>query len=241
MNNIYTSEYWNDIEKEKKKAWWIEDEDFTNCINFLNKEMLLSQYEIVEKKIKNFLERKEQCIIADVGAGIGWTSSLLSKLPQVAEIHAVEISRHRLELHEKAFLMFDGNQEKHYRYISSFYNMPFSDGMFDIVFMAQAFHHAENPDLLLYECKRILKKSGMIVFIGEHFVSKMSWLSVFLKNLRKKNITFDTQVLFPPDNILGDHYYTRRFYKNIFRKNGFTLKTIPVGKELVGLASQTNF
>ena len=93
LKSIYTSAYWNDIEKEKKKEWWIDNGNYEKCLHYINSSGLLSEYQKSEKFIQEF---SRKVVIADLASGIGWTSALLSKLSNVAEVHAVEISKHRL-------------------------------------------------------------------------------------------------------------------------------------------------
>ncbi len=87
--SLYSSEYWNDIEEEKKKEWWIADGDYSRCFNYLDKSGLLMDYREAEMLIAAISGSALK--IADLAAGIGWTSALLSRLPNVAEVHAVEV------------------------------------------------------------------------------------------------------------------------------------------------------
>ena len=113
LKSIYTSLYWNDIEEEKKKEWWIEDGDYEKCLNYLKTSKLLYEYKEAEKFVKDF--KGKSLKIADLAAGIGWTSALLSKLPNIGEIHAVEISKHRLgSLFENSVRMFSEEEKKYF-------------------------------------------------------------------------------------------------------------------------------
>jgi len=83
LENIYTSEYWNDIKEEKKKEWWIEDGNYKRCLNFLN-QSLMTEYKSSETFINNY--NGDNIKVADLAAGIGWTSVLISKLKKVKEV-----------------------------------------------------------------------------------------------------------------------------------------------------------
>jgi hypothetical protein len=39
LNEIYTTEYWNDIKQEESKPWWIENENFVECKSYLKKQV----------------------------------------------------------------------------------------------------------------------------------------------------------------------------------------------------------
>jgi len=38
----------------------------------------------------------------------------------------------------------------------------------DFIFLCQAFHHADDPEKLIYEIRRVLKPDGIVIIIGEH-------------------------------------------------------------------------
>jgi len=92
LNNVYSSQYWNNINEERKKEWWVlGDNDDSKLLEYLNKSNLLRQFLEVEK----FLTKSgNNLIVCDLAAGTGWATALLSKLPNVKEVHAVEISEH---------------------------------------------------------------------------------------------------------------------------------------------------
>lgn len=83
----------------------------------------------------------------------------------------------------------------------------------DIIFLAQAFHHADKPLCLLVKCDRILKKGGRIILLGEHFIGKKLHLRKMLSVLvKQKKFYTDFYKLFEPDEKPGDHYYRRSDY-----------------------------
>jgi SAM-dependent methyltransferase len=163
--------------------------------------------------------------VADLAAGIGWTSALLSKLERVAEVHATEISRHRLiDLLPYAIDMFKGNPEKIYRYIGSFYKLGFNDDSMDIDFLSQAFHHADQPLKLLSEIDRVTRKGGTVILTGENYISEYSQIKRAIKNSVKfGRISLNFFENFPPDDIGGDHYYRLTDYYLFFQLLGYRL------------------
>lgn len=221
---IYTSSYWNDIEEEKKKEWWIEDGDYEKCVNYLKSSGLLYEYEQSEKFINNF--KRNTVEIADLASGIGWTSALLSKLPKVKYVHAVEISEHRLDsLFEHSVKMLSGDSNKIFRYLGSFYDLKFDDNSIDIIYLSQAFHHADQPLKLLYECDRVLKDDGRIILVGEHYIGIKRIVKRFLKVLiTQKKVITNFYELFQAHPIMGDHHYRRSDYYFIFNSMGYLLR-----------------
>jgi SAM-dependent methyltransferase len=230
---IYSSEYWTDIAEEKKKAWWIAEENEGTRQRLrlhLEDSGVMADYRIAEQSISQLAGNT--LAVADIAAGIGWTSVLMSKLPNIGSVHAVDISRHRLELlFPKAVRMFDGNAAKLNRYIGSFYELGFADSSMDVVFLSQAFHHAASPIRLLAEIDRILKPGGRLMLIGENFISAKGIIKRMLKTMFvEKRFCSDFSELFPPDNISGDHYYRLGDYRLFLRLLGFKVVTVSVQK-----------
>jgi ubiquinone/menaquinone biosynthesis C-methylase UbiE len=224
LKAIYTSSYWNDIEVEKKKEWWIADGNYKKCLDYLDSSKLLWEYQQSEQFIKGFSE--EPIKIVDLAAGIGWTSVLLSKLSNVKEVHAVEVSKHRLgPLFEHSVKMLKGEGNKISRYLGSFYDLKFDENSIDVIYLSQAFHHAEKPLKLLIECDRVLKANGRIILVGEHVIGIKKIIRRFLSILiKQRKIATNFYEMFPPNNELGDHYYRQSDYYFMFESMGYSLK-----------------
>lgn len=220
---IFSADYWNDIENEKKKEWWIQGGNYQPCLNYLERSKLMDEYRSSEPWLKSVSGSDLE--VLDLAAGIGWTSALISKLNNVKTIHAVELSQHRLELFEEAFQMLEGKAEKCQRYSGSFYDLKFEDSSVDVIYMSQAFHHADKPIPLLVECDRVLKPGGRIILVGEHNITPFRILKRFVKTLlTKQSAVTDFHLLFPPDPIVGDHYYRRSDYYFMFHGMGYQLQ-----------------
>jgi len=221
---IYTSEFWNDLEQEKPKHWYIVDNNFEKLWDHLRKSKLYDDYLAGEQRLKDYANNN--LTIVDLAAGIGWTSALLSKLNIVKEVNCVDISKHRMDLIcPKAIEMFEGRPEKINRFIGSFYSTKFENESADVVFMSQAFHHADQPFKLLQETHRILKKNGIVIIIGEPYKNLYKifkrFIYFFMKN---KRFTFNFRELFPIHPVLGDHFYRVSDYFFISEAVGFDCK-----------------
>ena len=234
IKNIYTSEFWNDVEQEKPKAWWILDNNFNKLWDKLKSSKLYDDYIFAENILEKLINSNTS--IVDLGAGIGWTSALLSKLDKVKEVNCVEISKHRIDLLcPKAIEMFKGKPEKIKRYIGSFYSTKFKDESSDIVFMSQAFHHADQPFKLLQETYRILKKEGIVIIIGEPYKNLFKIFKRFIYFLIKyRKISFNFRELFPVHPVQGDHIYRVSDYFFISESVGFSCETesLPSGDRM---------
>ena len=221
INEIYTSSYWNNIEEEKKKEWWIADGNYKKCLDYLKSSGLLDEYSYAQNEVKKITSNNLE--IVDIATGIGWASCLFSNLDSIKKVHSVEMSKHRLDdLFEHCTKMLNANNSKIQRYLGSFYDLRFENESMDIVFISRSFHHANNPLKLLSECSRILKNNGTILIVGEHFITKKEWCRRFLSELLKyRNFTTNFYELFRPDE-LGDHFYRVQDYNFMFKACGLS-------------------
>ena len=72
--------YWNDIEEEKKKPYYIDDKSDYKIVNFITNETNLKRcFEDALKFAASIGEIKGHII--DIGAGVAWTSALISPNP----------------------------------------------------------------------------------------------------------------------------------------------------------------
>lgn len=155
LNNLYTSEYWNNIEEEKKKEWWIKDSNDNKVDRYLTTSGLKQEFEIALENAK--LQGK----ILDLAAGTCWTSALISKYKTVEEIDSVEFSFHRInDLAPITIESLGGNKTKINRILGSFYDIKRENEYYDVIILSQAYHHAQYPLKLFHECDRVLKRGG---------------------------------------------------------------------------------
>jgi SAM-dependent methyltransferase len=234
LEAIYSSSAWNDPGDEQSKEWWIADGSetaYSRLRCYLDGSGLTDDYEIAEQYIGRIPTTEME--VADLAAGIGWTSSLLSRLANVRSVHAVEISRHRLELlFPRAVHMFKGEASKIRRHLGSFYQLGLAESSIDVVFLSAAFHHASNPLRLLNEIDRVLKPGGHLVMIGENVISAVAILRRAIKRLLVDGrLCTNFYELFPPDDIWGDHYYRASDYFLFLQMLGYQVVTFSVQKK----------
>jgi SAM-dependent methyltransferase len=234
LGSIYSARSWNDLAEERSKEWWIADgseASFARLRAYLNDTGLIDDYRIAERYIAQL---PGTCLaVADLAAGIGWTSSLLSRLPNVAAVHAVDISRHRLELlFPQAIHMFGGEPSKLKRHLGSFYQLGFADASMDVVLLSAAFHHAANPLRLLSEVDRVLKPGGQLMLIGENVIGPVAiFRRVIKKLLTERRVCTNFFELFPPDDDWGDHYYRVSDYYFLLQMVGYKLVNFSVQRK----------
>lgn len=219
--NQYTFSYWNSIENEKTKPWWIENEtQISKLTDYLTQSGLLEEFELFinNSKNKNLIKGN----ILDVAAGVCWTSALLSKIETVEKIDALEFSYHRInQLAPIVIKGLNGEIEKIRRIFGSFYNIK-AENKYNLIFMSQAFHHADNPLKLLIECDKNLAPNGSIVLIGEHLITPVRYFKHILGTLiRERKLSINFYEIFKPEPELGDHYYRLSDYQFMFNSLGY--------------------
>ncbi len=233
---VPTSTFWNDEETEKAKAYYVVEGDPEKLLAYLRDSTYLEQYEAVVR-FAGEIGHPVKGIGVDLAAGVAWTTALLSRLPAVERIVAVEISRHRiLKLAPVVTQVLDGDAAKIVRAVGSFYDIKVPDRSVDFCMMSQAFHHADAPHGLLREARRVLKPGGVVLVIGEGTISAGQVLVKRVKNVVKMMLPASLyggppvykvwpsfQELFPPDLEGGDHYYRDGDYRTMFADAGFDL------------------
>jgi SAM-dependent methyltransferase len=218
LANSYTYDYWNDIEEEKKKEWYVQSDEDTRVAEYLHSSGLLEEFGIAAKALG--ADGMEGTVL-DVAAGVCWTSALLSKY-NFKQIEALDFSKHRLEIAPQVCRIMDADLNKIRRIFGSFYNIKRDDAYYDLIFVSQAFHHADNPIRLLAEMDRALRKGGKICLIGEHLISTFqTFKSMTRFALKNKKISFNSHELFARDDLLGDHYYKLDDYYFMFQSCGY--------------------
>ena len=90
-------------------------------------------------------------------------------------------------------------------------NIKFNDATFDIVYVRQAMHHANNLNKFIAECVRVLKSGGILLTIRDHVVYDEKDKLWFLEN-------------HPLHKFYGgENAYTRQEYVNAIEKAGATI------------------
>jgi len=122
-------------------------------------------------------------------------------------------------------------------YSGSFYELGFENSSMDIVFMSQAFHHADQPLKLLSETDRVTAKGGSVILSGENYVSMYSQVKRMVKTfVKQRRFCSNFYENFPADNISGDHYYRLADYYLFFSLLGYKVSHKIVGNSLVLMA-----
>lgn len=228
---IEYSEYWNDeaLEKQKEGFWTLEGD-------FGRMETCLAEKTTVARELDDLLEE-----VPPRGAGADLAAGTLWAVPRLVErgaevVYAVEYSEHRLlKLGPGLLAHYGVPTERAVLCLGSFYDLRLEDASLDFVLLAQALHHADRPEALLREARRVLKPGGTLYVIGEHLIAEpprgrrlmlaaAAHLPAFVQVRLLGRIVPKASEL-PADPVLGDHYYRRRDYHRMLAAAGFSLRS----------------
>ena len=235
IKHIDSSMYWNDVDIEKYKEWWIESAHDEKLMRYLKQDTNLEKGFLDLVEYAEALGHGLKGLVLDLAAGTCWTSAIVSKISDVHEVIAVDISRHRLEIIAPlVFEQFNANAEKITRVLGSFNEIKMGDNSVDCVILMEAFHHAFDVNKLILEIRRVLKPKGIVLISGEHIMANKDYFKIILLNIIKKAIfLFKVHkllnkyfgkviaepkkiVALPVDEQAGDHRYPLKYYAHIF-------------------------
>lgn len=216
---MYSSAYWNNVDEERQKEWWVIDGDSKKLTDFLTESGLLEELEAGIKSSFSPMRGK----VLDLAAGTCWTSAVLSKQPNVESVDAVEFSLHRIrDLAEATVSVMDGNSSIVNRIYGSFYDIKRADGYYDYILLSQAFHHAKYPLKLFAECDRVLKNGGEIIMIGEPIIDEGRYAGA----VRDLGEEVAHGKFYNHDCELGDHRYRLSDHQYMYFGYGYEFKAI---------------
>jgi SAM-dependent methyltransferase len=209
-------DYWNNIEIEKTKAYWIEDKSDLKLIHFIQKETNLQRCFQDAVEFSKQLRGGHLGQILDVGAGVAWTSALLSKLEQVDSVTAMDYSRHRLfQIAPIVFEQLDGDISKFKPIIGDFSDFDFKTGQFDIVLFCQSLYMFPFLDEVLAKVSKLLVPEGMIMVVCERITPEFPFFSI---NSLKRRLK---QFLGGRADSSGNYYYEDKEYRHAIVTAGF--------------------
>lgn len=172
-------DYWNSIEIEKTKPYWIEDKSDLKLIHFIQTETNLQKCFEDAVVFSTQFEGGVHGHILDVGAGVAWTSALLSKLEKVDSVTAIDYSKHRLlKIAPIVFEQLNGDISKFKPIIGDFLNLDFKTLEFDIVLFCQSLYMFPSLDEVLARVSKLLVPGGIIMVVCERITPELSFFSV---------------------------------------------------------------
>ena len=193
--------YWNDQEAEKTKWCNVADGNFEKMEAHVSDLELVRDFDQCVDHVESKLGRRLGGCGIDIAAGTLWAAPHLFRRLSIEHLHFLEYSYHRLvKLGPEVLEHYNIPKNRVTLAFGSFYDLKLEDESLDFAFMAQAFHHAAEPQRLLQEIHRVLKPGGTVIIIGEHQIY--------------------TRIAPSYDPVLGDHYYRIEEYEKMFGEEG---------------------
>lgn len=145
--NINTKEYWDGVygTPEKRKGY-----ELTGTSVEVDGQAATSRFS------RTLEEVKDGDTFLDIGCGVGrMTKAVKEKYPN-CDVYGIDISARVIEDNKKE------NPDIHY-FQGTVSNLYYSNDTFDVIFSGEVLEHLDDPQLLLKEGYRLLKKGGKLV------------------------------------------------------------------------------
>ena len=174
----------------------------------------------------NLDEEKKDLLVADIGAGVCWTSCILAQHPKIKYIYASDPSANRLKHAEFALKHFKAIGKV--KIIKGTFLEPRIPEKVDLILLCGSLHHCYDEQLagLFINIKELLKPGGRVLIANEHYVNwiwSFKRLASYIKHYRRRKELFyfplgKLRACHPFD---GEHWRTRKELNRIFKENGF--------------------
>lgn len=171
--------YWNDISVEKQKVFWIEDEKDPKLQQFLREETNLERCFLDSLSFAGKL-REVRGRVLDVGAGVAWTSAIVSRMSHISKVVALDFSQHRLtRIAPIVFKQYAGEIGKFEPIVGDFNTHEWGTRTFEVIIFCQSLYHFSDLKTTLERVKNMLVPGGMVIVSCERIVAgdRRPWLS----------------------------------------------------------------
>ena len=168
--------YWNDESVERGKPWWIEDVGNSRILDYLQKVTNLQACFEDGLTYAELHFHGVRGVVLDLGAGVCWTTALVSRQPRVTKVLALDYSVHRMtKIGPLVCEQLGAVQEKIERRCIAMSPLPFADESADLAILCQALYMSRRPVEVLREVHRVLRPGGLVMVACEGIVASQSW------------------------------------------------------------------
>lgn len=163
-----------------------------------------NKLKLVTRAIKSQNENPKN--ILDVGCASGWFLSELNKEFEKTEAFGIDVYKRAIEYGKKKYKNI--NLKK-----ADAHKIPYSSNSFDVIICNEVLEHVEDPDKVLKEMIRVLKKDGVLVVEIDtgNWLFKLVWF--FWTNVRK-GVWRDSHV----------HVFNTDKLRRLFLNNGLKIE-----------------
>lgn len=214
MKSAY--KYWNDVKIEQMKPFFLNDVNDRKLIDYLESQSNIRKcFEdaLANNKVSSCLKGK----VLDVGAGVGWSSALLSKFNNITNVVATDYSKHRLEkIAPIVFEQFQGDIDKLETQVGDFFELEWKPNSFNVIVFVQALYMFEDMDRVLRKVQELLVPGGVLIVACERLVPEFSENPFAIANLKR----WLRWLLKGRSDISGNYGRVDSEYKNSITKAG---------------------
>ncbi|HHW68590.1 MAG: S-adenosylmethionine-dependent methyltransferase [Defluviitaleaceae bacterium] len=180
--------------KEKTRRHFNETAD--HYVDSHDGKFVQHMYTSLLKELEKFTSGK----LLDIGCGNGDFLGLIKD--RGLELHGIDLAENMVKVAKKRYgdiaQIILGDAE----------NLPYEEGMFDVIICNASFHHYTNPRAVLAQMRRVLKNNGVLL-IGD------PWMPQPLRGLMNYFTRFSNE---------GDfHYYGKEEMRNLMNECSFRL------------------
>lgn len=211
-------DYWNNTEIEKTKPYWVEDESDLKLLHFLQEETNL------KKCFQEAVMYAEQFggvrgHVLDIGAGVAWTSALISGLDKVESVTATDYSEHRLKkIAPIIFKQLSGNEKKFKPIIGDFLKLEFQANHYQTVLFCQSLYMFPDINKVLEKASKLLAQGGIIMIVCERITQEFPFYSIIGLTRTLKRLLKGRQ------DSSGNYFYDDKEYRSAIINSGLTYK-----------------
>lgn len=185
-------------------------------LNYNKQIVNLSELKIMpwHKSVLSELQTRnlENLRVLEVGCGNGDFSNYLSLNTNKLDITGVDFSNESIKIANEKKISF-GALTSNFE-VADAENLPFDNESFDLILSCECLEHVPNPQKMIEEIYRVLKKGGQIILTTENYSNAYAYYIAYLK-FRK--IDFDSGSSTQPI----EHFFVFWKVKKMFRIAGF--------------------
>jgi len=219
------------FQDEKLAEYWRVDdspESFRRLMEHLERKTNFKPFfEEAASRLGPADDASRELVVADIGAGVGWTSACLALRSDVARVYAVEPSENRLRC--AAAIAGHLKVSKKVLTIAGSFAEPKVPEPADWVLLCGSLHHCYDEQVpgLLDNIRKLLKKDGSVLIANEHYVGALFSLKRFAgwskRRLRGEECYWGAlgSALRTPHPFDGEHWRTRAELERLFERSGF--------------------
>lgn len=166
-------------------------------------------------KAAKFIPSRNDSVVLDLACGNGVsTANIKGKIVVGLDLSSEQLAKAKIKYPDKSYVVADARK------------LPFADNTFDLIVGINMLHHVLDPEKVLKECYRALKRNGKLLTVDPNLYNPIGFVGRGLFRLLKLKKYFPS---FPQFALGEDEYqFTKSKYYELFKASPFRdFKIIP--------------